>query len=50
MTEKMNLEELNNKRDKLINLNISNIISSDELKDRLNRNDVEILKTKTKMK
>ena len=43
------IKELNNKRDKLINLNISNIISSDELKNRLNRNDVEILKIKTKL-
>ena len=47
---KEQIKELNNKRDKLINLNISNIISSDELKDRLNRNDVEILKIKTKLK
>ena len=44
------IKELNNKRDKLINLNISNIISSDELKNRLNRNDVKILKIKTELK
>ena len=44
------IKELNNKRDKLINVNISNIISSDELKNRLNRNDVEILKIKTELK
>ena len=44
------LEELNIKRDKLINLNISNIISSDELKNKLSRNDIEILKLKTKLK
>lgn len=43
------IEELNNKRDKLINLNISNIISSDELKNRLNKNDIEISKLKEKL-
>ena len=43
------IEELNNKRDKLINLNISNIISSDELKNRLNKNDMEISKLKDKL-
>lgn len=43
------IEELNNKRDKLINLNISNIISSDELKNRLNKNDIEISKLKDKL-
>ena len=43
------IEELNNKRDKLINLNISNIISSDELKNKLNKNDMEISKLKDKL-
>jgi len=43
------IKELNNKRDKLINLNISNIISSDELKNRLNKNDMEISKLKDKL-
>jgi hypothetical protein len=43
------IEELNDKRDKLINLNISNIISSDELKNRLNKNDMEISKLKDKL-
>ena len=43
------IEELNVKRDKLINLNISNIISSDELKNRLNKNDMEISKLKDKL-
>ena len=38
------LEELNLKRDKLINLNISNIISNDELECKLNINKVEINK------
>ena len=38
------LEELNIKRDKLINLNISNIISNDELEYKLNRNRIEINK------
>ena len=43
------IEELNNKRDKLIDLNVSNIISSDELKNRLNKNDMEISKLKDKL-
>lgn len=43
------INELNKKRDKLINLNISNIISSDELKSRLDKNDIEISKIKDKL-
>lgn len=43
------IDELNNKRDKLINLSISNIISSDELKNRLDKNDIEISKLKDKL-
>lgn len=43
------IEELNKKRNKLINLNISNIISSDELKSKLNKNDIEIFKLKEKL-
>lgn len=38
------LEELNVRRDKLINLNIANIISNEELNTKLNRNTIEINK------
>lgn len=43
------VEELNINRDKLINLNLSNIISSDELKSRLDKNDLEVNKIKNKL-
>jgi len=43
------IDELIHKKEKLISLNISNIISSDELRNLLNKNDLEILRLKEKL-
>lgn len=44
------LEELNHHRDKLINLNLSKIISDEDLKNKLNKTEVEINKISTELK
>ena len=44
------LEELMNHKDKLINLNLSKIISDDDLKNKLNKNELEISKINTELK
>ena len=43
------LEELIGHKDKLINLNLSKIISDDDLKNKLNKNELEISKINTEL-
>ena len=47
---KKKMKELNRNKDKLINLNLSNIISDDDLKDKLNKNEKEKKKISNELK